>query len=53
MMARRVGRNNSAIYFSAWSIPTPKNRESILFSDFQAKESILGQESIIFISMES
>ena len=32
---------------SAESILTPKNRKSILFSNLQAKESIIDQESII------
>ena len=37
---------------SAGSIPTLNNCGSILFSNFPAKESILDQEWILFISME-
>ena len=37
---------------SAGYIPSPKNHELILFSNFQATVSILGQESILFINTE-
>ena len=33
-------------------IHTPKNLESIIFSNFQAKELIIGQESILFITKD-
>ena len=34
-------------------IPNPKNLESILFINFQANESILGQQFILFGGEES